>query len=62
SRDVALKVILGTEKGMEALTEFLKASGAFKKIGNPRLAREAPCFEDEPDPLTRWDSDDEDEG
>ncbi|KIY42921.1 hypothetical protein FISHEDRAFT_54480, partial [Fistulina hepatica ATCC 64428] len=31
SREISLKVVLGTESGVDALTEFLGASGAFTK-------------------------------
>ncbi|KAJ3879575.1 hypothetical protein F5051DRAFT_325587 [Lentinula edodes] len=39
SEDICLKDILGTSEGIEALTEFLKESGAFTATGKPRSKR-----------------------
>ncbi|KAF8827283.1 hypothetical protein HHX47_DHR5000479 [Lentinula edodes] len=36
--------ILGTEEGIEALTEFLEESGAFTKTGKQRPIAEAPTY------------------
>ncbi|KDQ58667.1 hypothetical protein JAAARDRAFT_34502 [Jaapia argillacea MUCL 33604] len=37
--------ILGTKKGIEALTDFLQASGAFTKTGLPRGEILAPIYD-----------------
>ena len=42
--------ILGTEKGIEALAEFLEKSGAFTKTGRKLRPRSAPKWEEEPEP------------
>ncbi|KAJ4495949.1 hypothetical protein C8J55DRAFT_400700, partial [Lentinula edodes] len=44
SDDICLKEILGTEEGIEALTEFLEESGAFTKTGKQRPITEAPTY------------------
>ncbi|KAF8828234.1 hypothetical protein HHX47_DHR4000457 [Lentinula edodes] len=44
SDDICLKEILGTEEGIEALTEFLEESGAFTKTGKQRPIAEAPMY------------------
>lgn len=50
SRDIVLSDILGTMQGIKALTKFLGKSGAFSRSGEGRTPREAPVFEDEPEP------------
>ena len=63
SRDISLPEILGTRDGIEALTEFLRESGAFSKTGLPRKARDLPRYEDEPEvPLDSEDEGDDDFG
>lgn len=49
SRDLFLPTILGTEEGIQALTNFLQKSGAFSMLGRPLDAREPPNFDDEPE-------------
>jgi hypothetical protein len=49
SDTIALPEILGTKEGIQALTEFLKKSGAFSRTGVPRELRPPPLFEDEPE-------------
>lgn len=44
SDDICLKEILGTEEGIEALTEFLEESGAFTKTGKQCPIAEAPTY------------------
>ncbi len=38
---------MGTEEGIEALAEFLRTSGAFRKGGNVAAETEEPRIEDE---------------
>lgn len=47
SRDISLSEILGTKEGIAALADFLKATGAFTKTGNPRQAAVAPEYDEE---------------
>ncbi|KZV89833.1 hypothetical protein EXIGLDRAFT_576125, partial [Exidia glandulosa HHB12029] len=49
SRHIVLSEILGTERGIEALSGFLRKSGAFTKTGEPRAPRAAPVLELEPE-------------
>lgn len=48
SHDIPLPEILGTPKGIIALTEFLRKTGAFTATGEPRSKRPMPTFEDTP--------------
>lgn len=50
SRHLALPEMLGTPKGIEALAEFLKKSGAFTRTGTTFEKLPAPVFDDEPEP------------
>lgn len=50
SPTIALPTILGTKEGIQALTEFLKKSGAFTQTGDPKQPPKPPQFEDEPEP------------
>ncbi|KAJ3760018.1 hypothetical protein EV360DRAFT_23610, partial [Lentinula raphanica] len=45
SEDICLADILGTEEGVEALTEFLEESGAFTVTGMPRKQPEEPTYQ-----------------
>ena len=56
---LSTQAILGTRKGIIALTQFLKESGAFTRTGKDILPRSLPEFIDEP--LPQIDVDDEDE-
>jgi hypothetical protein len=49
-REIALPELLGTPKGITALTEFLKESGAFTFTRMKYLPKDAPTFEDKPEP------------
>ncbi|KAI5890853.1 uncharacterized protein SCHCODRAFT_02584515, partial [Schizophyllum commune H4-8] len=49
SRGLSLPVLLGTKKGIAALTEFIAASGAFTKTGAPRAPPSLPTWEQEPE-------------
>jgi len=49
-REIALPELLGTPKGITALTEFLKESGAFTFTGERYMPKVTPTFEDEPEP------------
>jgi hypothetical protein len=50
-REIALPELLGTPKGITALTEFLKESGTFNTFTRMKyLPKDAPTFEDEPEP------------
>lgn len=60
SRDVSLPEILGTASGIEALSKFLRKTGAFTKTGEPRAARTAPRWEDETEDYGGWDDDGDD--
>ncbi|TDL23410.1 hypothetical protein BD410DRAFT_787235 [Rickenella mellea] len=42
SRDIHIPTILGTKKGIAALSDFLQESGAFTKTGYPRAPRKPP--------------------
>jgi ribonuclease HI len=50
SATVSLPTILGTKKGIQALTTFLKKSGAFTRSGDPKAPPQTPIFENEPEP------------
>ncbi|TFK59384.1 hypothetical protein BDN72DRAFT_780832, partial [Pluteus cervinus] len=56
-----LQAILRTPKGVIALTQFLKESGAFTRTGKSTLPRPLPGFIDEP-LLVPEEEDNEDEG
>ncbi|KAL1713735.1 hypothetical protein EV715DRAFT_159860, partial [Schizophyllum commune] len=45
----SLPVLLGTKKGIEALTEFVAKTGAFTRSGAPRAPPSLPTWEQEPD-------------
>jgi hypothetical protein len=49
-REIPLPELLGTPKGIAALTEFLKDSGAFTFTGERYIPKDAPTFEAEPEP------------
>jgi hypothetical protein len=57
SRDISLPEILGTEKGIEALIDFLEESGAFTKTWKPISKPREPSFDDEPNPAEDEDED-----
>jgi ribonuclease HI len=57
SRDISLPEILGTEKGIEALIDFLEESGAFTKTGKPTPKPREPSFDEEPNPAEDEDED-----
>ncbi|KZV79121.1 hypothetical protein EXIGLDRAFT_735638 [Exidia glandulosa HHB12029] len=59
SRNIVLSEILGTERGLAALSEFLRKSGAFTKTGEPRAARAAPSRELEPEDYGGWEVENE---
>ena len=59
SRGLSLPVLLGTKKGIAALTEFIAASGAFTKTGAPRAPPSLPTWEQEPE-VRQDDENDED--
>ena len=59
SRDIFLPEILGTEEGIKALSTFLKVTNAFKATGKQTTPKEAPRFEEQPEPPN---TDDEDNG
>jgi hypothetical protein len=64
SKDVALQEILGTKKGIEALAEFIEASGAFTRNSRPfNKEQPLPEYDDKPEPLRGieddWASDNE---
>lgn len=50
NRDLALPELLGTPKGIAALTEFLRDSGAFTFTGTKYTPKGLPSFLDEPEP------------
>jgi len=50
NREIALPELLGTPKGITALTKFLKDSGAFIFTGEKHMPKDAPTFEAEPEP------------
>lgn len=54
SRNIILSEILGTPRGIEALSGFLRRSGAFTKTGEPRAPRAAPVPELEPEDYGGW--------
>jgi ribonuclease HI len=49
SGTVALPEILGTRKGIQALSAFLKKTGAFTRNGSPRQPPQTPALENEPE-------------
>ena len=49
SDSIALLVILGTKKGIIALTTFLKKSGAFTRTGTTKTPPKPPEFRNEPE-------------
>ena len=49
SATVSLPTILGSKEGIQALTLFLKKSGAFTQSGNLKQPTQLPKFEDEPE-------------
>lgn len=51
SRSLALSELLGTDKGIAALAEFLYKSGAFSRTGTPIPEALPPNPLDEPDPI-----------
>ncbi|KZV89363.1 hypothetical protein EXIGLDRAFT_589384, partial [Exidia glandulosa HHB12029] len=54
SHNIVLSEILGTPRGIEALSGFLRKSGAFTKTGEPRAPRAAPVPELEPEDYGGW--------
>ena len=50
STDITLPEILGTPKGIKALTEFLQKSGAFTRTGTPPTEPLPPTINNEPIP------------
>jgi ribonuclease HI len=50
SRSLALPVILGSKKGIEALALFIRESGAFTRTGTPTTEALSPKFVNEPYP------------
>ncbi|ESK83737.1 transposon factor [Moniliophthora roreri MCA 2997] len=48
SRDIAVPEIVGTDKGVRVLSEFLTKSGAFTFHGRPWTDEIAPRLEDVP--------------
>ena len=51
SRHLSLPVILGTKKGISALSEFILKSGAFSRTGNLPNKPKPPSLIDEPIPI-----------
>jgi hypothetical protein len=51
--------ILGTKDGVNALSEFLKKTGAFTKTGRPREAWRLPTTDDNPRDDPKPDPEDE---
>jgi hypothetical protein len=49
-RELALPELLGTHKGIAALADFLRDSGAFTFTGEKYTPKELPSFHDEPEP------------
>jgi ribonuclease HI len=58
SRDIFLLEILGTEEGIKALSTFLKDTSAFKAAGRQAAPKEAPRFEEQPNPPISDEEDD----
>jgi ribonuclease HI len=50
SKYIALPVILGTDKGIKALGEFILKSGAFSRTGTHTIAAHPPTLNNEPIP------------
>lgn len=50
NRNLALPELLGTPKGIAALADFLRDSGAFTFTGEKYMPRGLPSFLDEPEP------------
>jgi len=49
-RELPLPELMGTPKGITALADFLKDSGAFTFTGTKHTPKEPPSFHDEPEP------------
>ncbi|KAL1740942.1 RnaseH domain, transposon factor [Schizophyllum fasciatum] len=49
SNGLSLPILMGTKKGIAALTEFVAASGTFTRSGAPRAPPSLPAWEQEPD-------------
>ena len=49
-RELALPELLGTPKGIAALSEFIRGSGAFTFTGERYTPRDLPTFFEEPEP------------
>ena len=49
-RRIALPELLGTPKGIAALSEFIKDSGAFAFTGEKYTPKDLPTFFEEPEP------------
>ena len=50
TREIALPELLGTHKGIAALTAFLQESGAFTFTGEKPTPKNTPTFEAEAEP------------
>lgn len=59
NRDLALPELLGTPKGIAALAEFIRDSGAFTFTGEKYTPKDLPSFHDEPEPPDIDSEDDE---
>lgn len=59
NRDLALPELLGTPKGIAALADFIRDSGAFTFTGEKYIPKELPSFLDEPEPPDIDSEDDE---
>ena len=57
NREIALPELLGTPKGIAALTAFLQGSGAFTFTGEKYTPKNTPFFEAEQEPPDDGDSD-----
>ena len=64
SRYITLPEILGTKPGIQALSEFIKKTGAFTRTGTPIARPNPPTIENEPDPRPNnpYPPDDNDDG
>ncbi|EDR01785.1 uncharacterized protein LACBIDRAFT_332950 [Laccaria bicolor S238N-H82] len=58
-RELALPELLGTPKGITALSIFIRDSGAFTFTGEKHMPKETPSFQDEPEPPDEDSEDDE---
>jgi len=54
SRSINLTIILGTCRGILALADFLKQSGAFTRNGQPRAVRALPQLEGDDEDDGEW--------